>query len=65
MRAELNRKIQQTTNLGDQLESCIGCGCLSMKACHLFNAQDHLAKQGAGPMRFEMQAAPFPASDSD
>ena len=65
MRAELNRKIQQTTNLGDQLESCIGCGCLSMKACHLFNTQDHLAKQGAGPMRFEMQAAPLPASDSD
>ena len=65
MRAELNRKIQQTTNLGDQLESCIGCGCLSMKACHLFNAQDHLAKQGAGPMRFALQAAPFPASDSD
>ena len=65
MRAELNRKIQQTTNLGDQLESCIGCGCLSMKACHLFNAQDHLIKQWAGPMRFEMQAAPFPASDSD
>ena len=65
MRAELNRKIQQTTNLGDQLESCIGCGCLSMKACHLFNAQDHLAKQGVGPMRFALQAAPFPASDSD
>ena len=65
MRAELNRKIQQTTNLRDQLESCIGCGCLSMKACYLFNAQDHLAKQGAGPMRFALQAAPFPASDSD
>jgi len=65
MRAELNRKIQQTTNLRDQLESCIGCGCLSMKACHLFNAQDDLAKQGARPMRFAMQAAPFPASDSD
>ena len=65
MRAELNRKIQQTTNLGDQLERCIGCGCLSMKACHLFNAQDYLAKQGAGPMRFALQAAPFPASDSD
>ena len=65
MRAELNRKIQQTTNLGDQLESCIGCGCLSMKACHLFNAQDYRAKQGAGPMRFALQAAPLPASDSD
>ncbi len=36
-----------------------------MKACHLFNSQDHLAKQGAGPIRFEMQASPFPASDSD
>ena len=36
-----------------------------MKACHLFNAQDHLAKQGTGPMRFALQAAPFPASDSD
>ncbi len=56
MRAELNRKIQQTTNLGDQLESCIGCGCLSMKACHLFNAHDHLTKQAA---------APLSASDSD
>ena len=65
MRAELNRKIQQATNLRDQLESCIGCGCLSMKACYLFTAQDHLAKQGAGPMRFALQAAPFPASDSD
>ena len=53
MRAELNRKNQQATNLRDQLESCIGCGCLSMKACHLFNAQDHLAKQGAGPMRLD------------
>ena len=65
MRAELNRKIQQATNLREQLESCIGCGCLSMKACHLFNAQDYLAKQGAGPMWFGLQAAPFPASDSD
>ena len=65
MRAALNKKIQKATNLRDHLGRCIGCGCLSMKACHLFNAQDHLAKQGAGPMRFAMQAAPFPASDSD
>jgi MerR family transcriptional regulator, redox-sensitive transcriptional activator SoxR len=64
-RAELSRKKQQATNLRDQLESSIGCGCLSMNACHLFNAQDHLAKQGAGSMRFAMQAPPLPASDSD
>ena len=64
MRAALNKKIQQATNLRDQLESCIGCGCLSMNACHLLNAQDHLANKGAGPMRLAMQAAPLPASDS-
>ena len=64
MRAALNKKIQQATNLRDQLESCIGCGYLSMNACHLLNAQDHLANKGAGPMRLAMQAAPLPASDS-
>ena len=65
MWAELNRKILQATNVRDQLESCIGCGCLSMKACHSFNAQDHLAKQWARPLRLTMQAAPLKACDSD
>jgi MerR family redox-sensitive transcriptional activator SoxR len=54
MRAALNKKMQQATNLRDQLESCIGCGCLSRNACHLLNAQDHLANKGAGPMRLAM-----------
>ena len=35
-----------------------------MNACHLLNAQDHLANKVAGPMRLAMQAAPLPASDS-
>ena len=64
MRAELNRKIQQATNLRDHLESCFGCGFLSMNACHLLNVQDHLVQKGAGPMRLAMQAVPLPASDS-
>ena len=64
MRAALNKKLQQANNLRDHLESCIGCGCLSRNACHLLNAQDHLAPKGAGPMRLALQAAPLPASDS-
>ena len=64
MRAALNKKIQQATNLRDQLESCIGCGYLSMNACHLLNAQDYLSNKGASPMRLAMQAAPLPASYS-
>ena len=64
MRAALNKKIQQATNLRDQLQGCIGCGYLSMNACHLLNTQDYLANKGAGPMRLAMQAAPLPASYS-
>ena len=62
--AELNRNIQKATNLRDQLESCIGCGCRPMKARHLLNAHDHLAKEGAGPTQLAMQAVPLSASES-
>ncbi|MFZ5506965.1 MAG: redox-sensitive transcriptional activator SoxR [Pseudomonadota bacterium] len=43
------------TQLRDQLDGCIGCGCLSLKACPLRNAQDALAGEGAGP-HFDEQA---------
>jgi MerR family redox-sensitive transcriptional activator SoxR len=32
----------------DRLDGCIGCGCLSMKSCALYNAGDRAAKRGAG-----------------
>lgn len=34
-----------------ELTSCIGCGCLSMKACSLLNPGDVLAGEGSGPRR--------------
>jgi MerR family redox-sensitive transcriptional activator SoxR len=34
-----------------ELTGCIGCGCLSMKACRLLNPDDELGEQGAGPQR--------------
>lgn len=34
-----------------ELTGCIGCGCLSMKACALLNPGDALAEDGAGPRR--------------
>jgi MerR family redox-sensitive transcriptional activator SoxR len=40
-------------NLDRGLDSCIGCGCLSMKACRILNPRDGLGKQGQGPMRLE------------
>lgn len=46
---ELEERIRTLTQLRDQLDGCIGCGCLSLKACPLRNAQDALAREGAGP----------------
>ena len=46
---ELEERIKTLTQLRDQLDGCIGCGCLSLKACPLRNAQDMLAREGAGP----------------
>jgi len=34
-----------------ELTGCIGCGCLSMKACALLNPGDALAGDGVGPRR--------------
>ena len=48
-RAELDERIRTLTQLRDQLDGCIGCGCLSLKACPLRNAQDALSQEGPGP----------------
>ena len=51
--ADLDQRIKQLTQLRDRLTGCIGCGCLSMKACPLRNPFDQLAEQGPGPQLLE------------
>lgn len=46
----LNERIRKLENLRDSLSSCIGCGCLSLKSCPLYNPDDELAKKGTGPV---------------
>lgn len=48
-RAELNARIERLARLRDQLDGCIGCGCLSLGVCPLRNPHDNLGKQGPGP----------------
>jgi MerR family transcriptional regulator, redox-sensitive transcriptional activator SoxR len=48
-RADLEDRIERLSRLRDQLDGCIGCGCLSLEVCPLRNAHDRLAKQGPGP----------------
>jgi MerR family redox-sensitive transcriptional activator SoxR len=48
-RSYLSHRIDRLTRLRDQLNGCIGCGCLSLGVCPLRNPRDKLAKQGPGP----------------
>jgi MerR family redox-sensitive transcriptional activator SoxR len=50
-RADLEARIDQLERLRDQLDSCIGCGCLSLKSCALYNPEDALGQHGPGPHR--------------
>ncbi|MFN8023564.1 MAG: redox-sensitive transcriptional activator SoxR [Acidimicrobiales bacterium] len=47
-RPRLDQQIAVITRLRDQLDECIGCGCLSLKACRLYNPDDTAARFGAG-----------------
>ncbi|NIZ08313.1 redox-sensitive transcriptional activator SoxR [Pseudooceanicola sp. HF7] len=48
-RTDLNRRIAQLEKLRDDLDGCIGCGCLSLERCALYNPQDRAAGLGPGP----------------
>lgn len=45
----LEQKIQEMQRLRDNLDTCIGCGCLSLKSCKLFNPEDAVSAHGSGP----------------
>jgi len=48
-RADLDDRINRLTRLRNQLDGCIGCGCLSLGSCPLRNPWDQLGAQGPGP----------------
>ena len=47
-RTELDERIRKLTQLRDELTNCIGCGCLSLKSCPLYNPSDEVARRGPG-----------------
>lgn len=50
-RAQLEARRTQLDHLQRELTGCIGCGCLSLKACRLLNPEDALGHDGPGPRR--------------
>lgn len=48
-RADLDARIATLQKLRDDLDGCIGCGCLSLDRCALYNPGDRAARRGTGP----------------
>jgi MerR family redox-sensitive transcriptional activator SoxR len=60
-RPRVAERIAELQSLQDTLDSCIGCGCLSLRRCGLYNAEDSAATEGAGS-RWLREARARPAS---
>ena len=56
-RQTLQDRIDIMTRMRDRLDGCIGCGCLSLANCALYNADDRARRFGAGP-RYLLGDAP-------
>lgn len=54
--AELDTRIEALTRLRDRLTGCIGCGCLSLRSCGLYNPDDALAAHGPGAAKLRPAA---------
>lgn len=48
-RTRLDQQIAALQRTRDRLDGCIGCGCLSLKVCALYNPDDRAAGRGSGP----------------
>lgn len=47
--AKIDQEIARLEKVRADLSGCIGCGCLSLKNCALYNAEDSWGLSGAGP----------------
>ena len=46
---DIEQRIERLKTLQSKLDGCIGCGCLSLKNCRLYNPDDSASALGAGP----------------
>jgi MerR family transcriptional regulator, redox-sensitive transcriptional activator SoxR len=58
-RRALDTKIDTLVRLRENLDGCIGCGCLSLEKCALYNPLDRAGRLGTGP-RFLLGDRPEP-----
>ena len=46
---DIDARIRQLQTLKEKLSGCIGCGCLSLRTCRLYNPDDAARLRGSGP----------------
>jgi MerR family redox-sensitive transcriptional activator SoxR len=63
-RERLDQQIAGLEALRKDLDGCIGCGCLSLKVCSLFNPGDALAGRGPGPRILMGEPSLLPLEES-
>jgi MerR family redox-sensitive transcriptional activator SoxR len=49
MRGQIDQRMQMLTRARSKLEDCIGCGCMSLQKCQLYNRDDRAGNGGPGP----------------
>jgi MerR family redox-sensitive transcriptional activator SoxR len=57
-RETIQRRIRDLERLRDDLDGCIGCGCLSLRRCSLYNPGDAAAREGPGGQLLREPAEP-------
>jgi MerR family redox-sensitive transcriptional activator SoxR len=61
-RARIDEQIDRLERLRDRLDSCIGCGCLSLQRCSLSNPEDVLRAQGPGAFYLQPETSTVAAT---
>src|SRR5690349_358726 len=64
LRSTLDGRIAILERTRDRLDGCIGCGCLSLETCALYNPEDRAGRAGPGP-RFVLSHSRHPGESRD
>lgn len=56
MRAQLDSRIQLLTRTRAKLDQCIGCGCLSLQRCEVYNPRDRAGASGGTGPRYVLES---------
>ena len=63
----IDEQIAALELLRDRLDGCIGCGCLSLETCELYNTADRAGRRGAGARYLlgdPIEASPAPITST-